>query len=265
MLPAISDWINLEENDFLKLIQQTAAKTGQVADVFRSMVAYNVPNFVLKNIWVERWQEELKAPALLAFCVAEDEWQGKIDNIKSNVIRIGEKYILTFAKSYVIEADALIILVRYEDDFALARVKVNFDDPGQDWQSRGEADIQFKDSDGNRYDHYRVEGELALAEQFFHKITRKEYARLGLQIPRREYTSLAVVASGVMQHHQIYDDRLDAQVDQIMAERSSGRIKESMQAATTIFEALMKNAGDKGIELHPFWLRAEKLFSKLKK
>ncbi len=260
--PPPGDWIRLGEIEFHELIREKLAATGAIGDVFPMMVAHNVPHYVLARLWPEKYETFLADPAWLAFTVAETGWKGSIDNIKSRLMDTPDGGVQAeFAKSYVVSCDGMLMLLRRGDGFALALVPGASGDKNQTWTSRGEASVRMGDSQGGEIDHYFVEGRAPIASGDYLELSRKAYARLGLQIPRRELTSLALLAEPLLQYHG-HDANADmrANAELIMNARKGEKIaREALDAAAKIMDAFFVRCEEANIELHPFWENAKKM------
>lgn len=250
----------LDEVAFIKELQSLLQKGAGEGDVIPLMIQYNVPLFVLHNVWPEKEAELRAHNTRLAFAVAEDGWQGKVYNIKSNLQAAGEKdhFQLQFQKSYVIDCDAMLVLARYANDFAICYVPREAST--QDWQSRGEADVLLPTRSGTSVDHYRVQADLSLREVEFQPISQKAYARLGMQIPLREASSLCLLSLALLRKTGIPCDTLKDHETALLAARARGRLKRAdMQAAREILNVFYEKIEAAQLEVHPFWLRAKGL------
>lgn len=241
----------LGDRDFLQGLRATIARTGEVGDVFPDMVAFNVPLFALKTLWPEEYERALGAGLFPAFCVAEKGWRGRIDNISSSL----EQNTLVFEKSYVMECGCMYVVAKAGEGLALCRVLRN---AGQIWTSRAELSVQFHSSGGRFVDHYVAAGTETLPPDAFRIVSRREYTSVGLTIPRREMTGLAVLAQGLMEFHGAGQSTA-SQTEQILDDRTGGPTKAGTVLAREVFAVFQKTVRE---GRHPFWDRAAEFFER---
>lgn len=255
--------LKLNEADFIIALQAMLLQGASEGDVIPLMIQYNVPLYVLKQIWPAK-ENELRGTSIrLAFAVAEDGWQGKVANLQSQLIAPISKhsetqYKLNFKKSYVIECDAMLVLACYQDGLAACFVKR--DESLQLWQSRAEHDMQLPLRAGGFIDHFRVQAQQDLDRGEFHPISQKAYARLGIQIPLREASSLSLLALAIMRRAGLDTDHLNSQAEALIHARTRGRLKRSeMTMARIILNYFYESIENRSLSVHPFWLRTKGL------
>lgn len=256
------EWLDLSEADFHAKIKERMRATGSVGDVIPAMITYNVPGFILRELWpaaYTRWED---APVFMAFAIAEDGWRGRIDNVKSALTPVGDGYELKFAKSYVLDCEQILILARGDfpdgEDFAICRVPRDDD---QTWESRNEPGVRLETSDGRVIDHNRVSGTVALARDDVLPITRRRYSPLGIRIPRRELTSLSVISIALLEHLELKlsgadGDFLADREARILMAREAGRLSGGeMRAAVEILDVFFRLTDElpENSRVHPFW------------
>ena len=253
-----NSFISLPEKEFLPFLEETIAVSGNIGDGFPVMVAYNVPCFVLKNLWPARYNDLLQKPQRMSFAIAETGWRGKAANIQS-ILKLDEgRAVVEFSKSYVIDCEALLVAVKCDDDLALVNLTAHA--AGQTWQSRNENDICFTTSKGQVIDHFKVSGSIIIPGGEYQLVKPRDYARLAIQIPRREFTGLAAMALGIMKFHGVYgeDELLASLRETIFSSRKESKIqKNAVVAAAAIIDELFKRVAAE--KLHPFWPRALKM------
>lgn len=255
------EWLELAEREFHEKITETMRRTGSVGDVIPAMITYNVPGYILKELWPAAFERWLARPVYMAFAVAEDGWGGRIDRIASRVETLQDGLRLTFSKSYVIECEEILVLARAGDlsgeEFALCRVPRTEE---QDWQSRGEPGVLLETSDGRKIDHYRVSATVELDPIDVLAISKRKYTPLGIRIPRRELSSLALIAASLLEHLELRPttgpaaELLADRAERIVAAREAGRLSGGeMRAAVEMLDVFFQKVAAAQAVVHPFW------------
>lgn len=272
-LLSIGDWMALSEGEFHELVRQRVLKTGNVGDSFPLMVAYNVPFYILATLWPDRYAQVLDDPRYIAFAAAEPGWKGQTRNIQSAAeIQQPDQapgdspdsgapaYRLRFEKSYVISCQQLLVLVRLAaEPETLALAWIQADPDRQQWRSRQEEGVRFELTGGPVFDHHFVSGDATIPADDLLTLHQRTYARIGLEVPRREVTTMAILAAAFAEHHEWFsaDERkqlLDDPREQIIAARSAGRIRSNqVRAAGGMIDAMLGRAAERHFELGPFW------------
>ncbi|MCE9599246.1 MAG: hypothetical protein K8S54_14885 [Spirochaetia bacterium] len=244
------------EQAFYEEILATMRRTGEIGDVFPRMVAYNVPAYVLGVFWPEERTRLIASNEFPAFCIAEKDWRGRIENLHSTVKDEAGNPILTFEKSYVMQCDTMYVVANAGAGLALCRIPRS---PGQVWTSRAEASVVFNASDGSSSrDHFIVQGKESLSPGQFIALTKRQYTVAGITIPRREITGVAMLSIALLEHHGVSVAPVRSKCDDILARRTGGLDKESVILATEVFRFFQEHS--RGIQLHPFWERAAGMF-----
>jgi hypothetical protein len=253
------EWLDLSEVEFHAKITERMRATGFVGDVIPAMITYNVPGFILRELWPAAYAEWERSPVFMAFAIAEDGWGGRIDNVTSQLTPLGDGFELEFAKSYVLDCEAMLILARGEfpggEDLAICRVPRGDD---QTWESRNEPGVRLETSDGRVIDHNRVRGKVRLTPADVLPITRRRYTPLGIRIPRRELTSLSVIAIALLDHLGARPGGADGDIladreARILNAREAGRLSGSeMRAAVEILDVFFRVTAGRP-DVHPFW------------
>lgn len=234
----------------MRRLEAEMALTGNPGDVFPPMVSYNVPWFVIRQLWPEAASELAEAPRWMAFAAAEEGWRGRLDNIKSEAEAIADGFRVSFSKTYVMTADRLLLLLAGPEGPALCRVER---DPGWDWTERTEPGLSMTSSRGRTVAHYRVRGSAVVPASAVLSVPRRKYSRIGLLIPRREVTGMAMMALGMMRFLEL------AEAPGLLSERdciTRGRQQDSLggaevAAALRILDGFYAAAA--GSSLEPFW------------
>lgn len=246
--------LSLSEEVFLQGLWRRIRETGNIGDVFPDMVAFNVPLFALRKLWPSERDHLISSGKFPALCVAEHGWRGRLDNVKSALGTDGKT--VTFEKSYVMECDWMYVVLRAEDDVALARVPRNH---SQTWTSRNDESVRFESSKGRKVDHYIVSSSEHLPAAQIQRVSRKEYAGVGLTIPRREMTGLAILAQGMMEHRGRGAETVDRALA-ILEDRREGPTKRGVVLAGQVFAEFQKAVPPD--TRHPFWNRAGEFFAR---
>lgn len=246
--------LSLSDFDFLSALRARIRETGEVADVFPDMVAFNVPLFALRELWPQEYRFLLESRQFPAFCVAEHGWRGRIDNVHSSLETDG--VTVKFEKSYVMECEVLYVVVRAEDGIALCRVPRS---PLQTWTSRADDSVRFKSSKGRIVDHYIVSSVEKLAPAQLCIVSRRQYTAVGIAIPRREITGLAVLAQGLMEHRGLGADTAQ-KTQEILLDRKEGPTKQGVRLAGEVFAEFQRLILPE--TRHPFWNRAAEFFAR---
>jgi hypothetical protein len=150
----------LSEEDFLRRLEDDMAITGDLGELFPRMVAYNVPYFVLSQYWPEERTNLLKDPLFPAFCVAEAEWKGRLENLKGSLDLSSGR--LTCEKTYVMQCDVMYVLVWAGEDLALCRVPRN---ASQTWSRNGRVVDTWYRPDPSKFNRRRTR--VSLVTRFF--------------------------------------------------------------------------------------------------
>ncbi len=252
------EWLTLDERSFHEAIVARMRATGSVGDVIPAMITYNVPGFILKELWPAAFAEWLARPVFMAFAVAEEGWAGRIDNIHSKVRAVGDGFELEFAKSYVISCEAMLVLARDENGGELVLCRLPRSDL-QTWASRQEPGVLLTASDGTVYDHFRVSGKEAVKGENILPLTRRQYTPFGIRIPRRELSSLALISVGALDFLGIAPGGADGALLQeksrlVLEARAAGRLGGTeMAAAVQVLDVFFRATEDAGAQIHPFW------------
>lgn len=243
-------WFGLSEEEFLRVLEETTAHSGNPGDVFPPMVSYNVPWFVLRDLWPAAHEALGADPQWMAFAAAEEGWRGRLDSIRSTVAREGERWRVQFAKTYVMTASELLLLVGSPQGPGLCRVSA---DPNWDWTEREEEGLRLVSTRGRVVAHYRVRGAAVVSDGAVFSPGRRAYSRVGLVIPRREVTGMAMMALGMLRFLGLSDGAsLGVERDRIFAGRSAGHLGgEEMAAALRILDQFY--SATKSASLEAFW------------
>lgn len=253
--------VEASESEYLRLLQARLQESGEIGDVFDWMVMRNVPMFVLKQLWPERYEAQRRNFQSLTFAVAEPGWRGRIENVKSEARpAAGGGAQLNLLKNYVMSASVVLSLVRSGEGFALVWLN---GDGGLVRRARDEPDLSLPRSDGSLIQHFILEGETTLAADEIRPTDRAAYARLGVQIPRREFTSLALIAPALLARAGAsLPPELKAAETELLRARDSGRLGgQETRLAKQLLAHFFTESARLELKLHPIWERMRKTLS----
>ena len=245
-----SGWLALAEGEFLDTLEQLMAESGNPGNVFPPMVSYNVPWFVLRELWPEAYEALKTAPVWMAFAAAEDGWRGRLDNLRSSAAPEGALWRVEFQKSYVMTATRLLLLLGGAHGPALCQLNPQ---SAWEWVERVEPGLRLVSGHGRVVAHHRVRGSATVRTDAIFSPGRRAYSRVGLLIPRREVTGMAMMAIGMLRFlGRPPDATLIGERDRIRAGRAAGRLAgEETTAALRILDRFY--ASTEGDSLEPFW------------
>lgn len=229
---------------------------GNLGDVFGEMVAWNVPRFILGELWPEKLQS-MDSSLRLAFTAAEAGWKGRIDNIKSRLLEEEGALIYDFDKSYVMECDVMVSLGRLGDEFSLVWLPKS---SSQTWTEREETEIRLPKSNGTYLHHYFVKGKERVEKENTMPLSRRAYARVGLQIPRREITGLAILSGALMEKYSVLGKgEKSALVNLLSIREKDSLTREDAGTASEFLDSFYAIAQKEKIDLHPFWFKFQEM------
>lgn len=235
-----------EEVSFLESLYERAVTAGRLEDVFPDLIRFNVIRFILTKLWPEKLKE-VTSECKHAFAVAEDGWHGRIDALQSQLFDKDDRFELRYAKSYVMSADLYILLVKYNNRFALCAL---VSDQVDRQVVRKEPHTVFEGEE--KVYHYRIEGSTDLSLSDFRVLDRKAYTAVGIQIPRREINGIALLSIALCESRGIKNEALRAGCRQLLDARMKPRLtkNDSVDAARILKQTLeIIRQGD----YHPFW------------
>jgi len=287
------------ESVYLRLLAKRLEASGAIGDVFGWMVVRNVPLFILEHLWPERFaalRERTqtataagrRAP-FVAFVAAEPGWKGRIDNLRSYVdLREADEpenktVRLHLNKNHALACDAALLLLRVrrsddpadlsDDEIALVWLDAETPDPetapdshmpgnGLHWKRRlDRAELTLPRTDRAPLVHYELSGETSIPAEQARVIRRSAYRRHGLEAPRRELSSLAVLSLALLRRHGLaIPEEIREQEAQLLAARDAGRLDaQALRQAQELFRWFLETSAAEQIELHPVWERMRAL------
>lgn len=237
---------------FQKKLFRLFSKTGLEGDVIPFMIGRNVPLFILKNLWKDKYAHYFKTNTRFSFAVAEQNWRGRIGNIKSQ-LNPGQNYCLDFDKNHVIDCDVIIVVAHCKNDrIALALVD---DFSGTNWQKRKEPGLILTGSDGNDIHHSHVGGRIDLEKDKVRIITREEYSAFARYIPWLELSSLAILGCALLNHNGIIlDSNMKDKIQSILLYRNEhSTLKKAFVIGRRLLYSVFDKVEENQLQLHPFW------------
>ena len=269
------DWkrlLTFGESEYQRWLQQRLEASGCLGDVFPLMVSRNVPQYLLRKLWPEMWARFEQMVHVIMFGAAEEGWRGRLDNLEARCIPTGDAgFRVRFRKTYVMECESLLVLTR-PDDGSDGVVLVWIERPaapgdlessggGQTWTQRTEAGLSMNRSGGGApVHHYIVEGDLIVPAERVLAIPRRNYATVATQLPRREISSMALLAAATLRREGSSLPEASAELRQkeerLLKARDGARLSGGhMQLARDILSDFFARAEKHGLELHPLWDR----------
>lgn len=196
----------MTEREFFESARQQLRETGELGDVFPCMVEWNVPRFLLRQLWPDVLSQypsqQITGKPHLCFAASETGWKQRIENIQSRARKTADgRYELQLDKAYVMQGETILLLLRLEDEFCLALIP--FPDSSEELTliEREEPHTIFESSQGQRILHYRLKGTVIVDSVCVHPIKRRSYSLSGIQVPGREITGLALLAITLAEVH----------------------------------------------------------------
>ncbi len=271
--PPSREWLEANEGDYQRALQRRLEQTGLVGDVFPAMVMFNVPVFLLRNLWPDRYAALLKQPERLMFGAAEENWKGRLENLRARCVRGGESYKLTFRKTYVMDCDALIVLgMPHGEDgraldgsVALAFVRRKDGDDAQTWTPRTEDGLTLERTAESDMSHFIVEAkELSVPADDVVVLDRAVYSKYGAQLMRRELTSMALLSAAMLRREQVMvPEKFQENEQRLLEARDSGKLRGThMARASAMLSTFFELAEAQPVTLHPLWDRIRAMVRK---
>jgi hypothetical protein len=255
--------LDLSDSEYQRFLQERLETLGTLGDVFPLMVSRNVPQYVLRKLWPERWEEFVRAPRTIMFAAAEEGWRGRLENVQARAVRQadGPDYQVSYRKTYVMNCEAMLLLARpthAPDDVSLVWIDRN---PQQEWTRRTEPGLSMECADGTRIDHWIVTGDHAVPAADVCTVAGRTYALVATQLPRREISSMALLAVATLRRHGLpIDGELLAGETRLCAARDGARLSGAhMNLAGEILREFFGAAREHAIELHPLWDRIREM------
>lgn len=290
--PDLQRLLTFGESEYQRWLQQRLEGSGCLGDVFPLMVSRNVPQYLLRKLWPEMWARFERAPHIIMFGAAEEGWRGRLDNLQARCTPADDaQFRVRFRKTYVMECESLLVLAR-PDDGSDGVVLVWIERPGvttqgpdksdgesgtrneasdpclsggdQTWTQRTEAGLSMDRSGGaGPVHHYIVEGDLIVPAERVLAIPRRSYATVATQLPRREITSMALLAAATLRRAGARPEaspELHEKEERLLNARDGVRLSGGhMQLARDILNAFFAQAKASKMELHPLWDRIREM------
>lgn len=183
------------EYDFHSILWDYIIKHGTWQELFPAIVQYNTSYYFIKQLQTEIINKIYKKYYRISLCVSEDNWMGKIENLKSTVYFENNRFILKANKSFAFKADIYIIISQYQfnDSKEIAIVflkhnkKINF-------HLRNEEYLTFYDANKNIImNHYKIQFEGIVHKKQILLLPKSRYKEISYVIPLREVTTFGLV------------------------------------------------------------------------
>lgn len=249
--------IALSEVDFLEYLFRRARELDALEPIFPGMVFYNVPAYLMKNLWPEKLEQWKKDPELMGFAANESGWKGKLDNLQSRFNTFNRK--VTLHKNFVMHGRYSIALCAAIDEQELntsevALCWISLQDPEIELIKRDDPASTFAYAN-QTFSHYRMEGQINLKKDDFKLIPASSYRRFGPVFMMREVTGLGAIALGLLAANGI---QLEARqyIQQAGTNRQNGRPrKEDLLLARQYISRLCQEVSSR----HALWDRMNSL------
>ncbi len=251
-----SFWIpdlSMTEDQFLHELYSRAREFGVLDPLFPGMVLYNVPGHLMRNLWPEKLEQWKKKPVLMGFAANESGWKGKLDALQSRLDPNSGH--ATLQKNFVMQGSQCIALssvptAEAQSSSNVALCWVPLQDKGLQLAERTDAESRFEFG-GETFLHYRMSGEVTLANQDFRIVSSSVYRRFGPVFMLREVTGLGAIALGILEHHGISVPS-EKYLSECAQNRSQGRPKKSdLIQAQEFIGRLCESVPQR----HPLWDR----------
>ncbi len=248
--------ISLSETEFLRDLYDRARQSGALDPLFPGMVFYNVPGYLMKNLWPEKLEKWKKKPALMGFAANESGWKGKLDALQSTLEP--DTGLVSLNKNFVMEGDSIALCavkrMGHKDPSEIALCWIPLPSPGITLTAREDSESRFE-YEGETFLHYRMSGQITLPPNETLLIPAARYRRLGPVFMLREITGLGAIALGILAHHGIALDA-ESYFRDCGNNRASGRPrKEDLIQAREFIARLCENVAAR----HPLWDRMNSL------
>lgn len=248
------------ESAYQSLLFDRVAESARLGDVFGWMVARNVPAFIIQQHWPTLLPQVQQSSGRLAFAVAEAGWRGRLENLRSIARVEGESLRVRLQKNYIMSCDLLLSLVR--DEGGQLRLLCLSAPEALPLLPREEAELSLSRGDAPPLRHFTVDCDLELPLSQSIVLEAGAYRKSGVQIPRREYTSLAIIAPALL---LAAGRELPTSIAQKRAELLSARDGARLGGAEhglarAILDEFFQAAAQAKLELHPLLLRMRRLF-----
>ncbi len=193
------EWLLLYEISFHKNIWEYVSQKGDWQGIFPAIVQYNTSHYLLKNINKNNLIYDLiKQNKRITLCVSEDNWKGKIQNIKSELYQNQNEFFCNIQKSYVFKAGLYIVITNVR--FAIDKIAILLLNDNYKIQFIIREEEFSKFYNINRQlimDHYKMfyQGSINNRDVIF--LSKEEYKKLFYLIPLREISTLCLVLLGL--------------------------------------------------------------------
>jgi hypothetical protein len=192
------EWLLLDELNFHKNLWEYVSKKGTWQEVFVAFVQYNTSYYLLKKLKkddiIKNYYQQNKR---IALCVSEDNWNGKIQNIKSSIYKDKEDFYVEIQKSYVFKGGLYLVVTKIKNDDNIAIIFLS-ENPFIHFEERQEQKSKFYNPQNDLImDHYKIHFKGKISKDNVEILLLNEYKKLSYVIPLREISTLSLVILGL--------------------------------------------------------------------
>jgi len=238
------EWLLLDEISFHKNVWEYVSNKGYWQDIFPAFVQYNTSYYLLNKInKYNLISDYYKKNQRIALCVSEDNWKGKIQNIKSELFQNQNEYFCNIQKSYAFKAGLYIVITNV--CFAIDKIAILLLDDNYKIQFIIREEEFSKFYNINRQlilEHYKIfyQGNINKGDVII--LSKEEYKKLFYLIPLREITTFCIVILGLyfFENHLTNKDLNEVEIlkDQLLDLRKSITYKTTKKMVSKIIPYL---------------------------
>ena len=271
-----AEHLGWDDARYQRYLQAQLERSGLVGDVFPLMVSRNVPQYLLRRLWPAVWSEFEQQPRVIMFGAAEEGWRGRVENIQARVAPGVDAQTLrvSFRKTYVMNCTGLLLLARpapelndgAPDDVLLVwlpQANPDHAQPGLEWQRRTEPGLTLEQSGAQPpIYHHIVTGDVAVTREQVLRLGKRAYATTATQLPRREISSMALLALAILRHAkiQVAAELLEHEAALLQARAGQRLGGATMEHARAVFQHFFALAdAQPSLELHALWQRIREM------
>ncbi|MBE7438409.1 MAG: hypothetical protein HS115_08160 [Spirochaetales bacterium] len=246
----ISDLLGFSERELHIRLFAEVQRTKNLADVLQDLITYNVPLFVLRQLFPAACETLASGNSTVALAVAEEGWKGRLNNIQSRFAPPERR--LEYQKSHVLESEVIVVVSKVEPTGQIALCLSAW--PAlQNKENREE--LQIMKSSGQPLRHFRIRGEATVEQSML--VPFRHYQKIALHIPLRELTSMAFLVTALHGKTLAWTSSDLALREAILNCRAlNGQLKTVAAAA----QVMVKKFARSGIVQGPFWEALFRLF-----
>lgn len=184
--------------EFLRFVKDTYAK-AEFPEAYIPYIAHKATaGYAIEKYFPELVPEFVKREGKFAYAISEPDWKNSPLNLKS---RLGENadgsYELSAQKSFILDADIGIFVVRFKDEFALAIVDTDYYRSSRVALDMPEA--TYRASADTMIQHYKTEFTATLKIVPYVALQKRDVLLLSRTIVFREQIAYAILAAAEAQ------------------------------------------------------------------